>query len=70
METFAGPKPFVDNPGYEENRFAAIKTLRNLIARGRIDPPLVELLELFSRVPHCYTIQSLLWAFCSQKGTR
>jgi len=67
METFAGPKPFVDNPGYEENRFAAIKTLRNLIARGRIDPPLVELLELFSRVPHCYTIQSCFGHFVHKR---
>jgi hypothetical protein len=63
METFAGPKPFVDNPGYEKNRFAAIETLRNLIARGKIDQPLVELLELYSRVPHCYTIQSCFGHF-------
>lgn len=53
----------MDNQGYEKNRFAALETLRNLIARGRIDPPLVELHELFSRVPHGYTIQSCFGHF-------
>jgi len=41
METFAGPKPFVDNPKYKKNRSGALEILRNLIATGRIDPPLV-----------------------------
>lgn len=41
METFAGPKPFVDNPKYKKNRSGTLEILRNLIATGRIDPPLV-----------------------------
>jgi hypothetical protein len=67
METFAGPKPFVDNPEYEKNRSGALETLRSLIATGRIDPPLVELMELFSRVPHCYTLQSCYGHFVHER---
>jgi hypothetical protein len=63
METFAGPKRFVDNPEYEQNRLVALGTLRSLISTGRIDPPLVELITLFSRVSHCYTIQSCFGHF-------
>lgn len=58
METFVGPRQFVDHPEYEKNRYRALETLGNLIVHGGIDPPLVELVELFSRVPHCYTVQS------------
>jgi len=32
METFAGPKPFVDNPKYKKNLSGALEILRNLIA--------------------------------------
>jgi hypothetical protein len=67
METFAGPKPFVDNPEYERNRSVALETLRNLIAAGRIDPPIVELMNLFSRVSHCYTIQSCFGHFVHER---
>ncbi len=67
METFAGPKRFVNNPEYDKNRFTAVNTLQNLIACGRIDPPLVELLELFARVPHCYTIQSCFGHFVHER---
>jgi hypothetical protein len=48
----------VDNPEYGKNRSVALVILQNLVATGKIDPPIVELIELFSRVPHCYTIQS------------
>ena len=34
METFAGPKPFVDNPEHEKNRSVTLETLRSLIATG------------------------------------
>lgn len=67
METFAGPKPFVDNPEFEKNRSVTLETLRNLIATGKIDPPVVELLELFSRIPHCYTIQSCSGHFVHER---
>jgi hypothetical protein len=39
METFAGPKPFVDTPEYDKNRSGALKILRSLIATRMIDPP-------------------------------
>jgi hypothetical protein len=67
METFAGPKPFVDNPEYEKNRSGTLETFRGLIATGKIDPPVVELLKLFSRVPHCYTIQSCSGHFVHER---
>jgi hypothetical protein len=67
METFAGPRPFVDNPGYEGNRCVALETLRSLIATGKIDPPLVDLMTLFSRVSHCYTIQSCFGHFVHER---
>ena len=67
METFAGPKPFVDNPEYERNRCVALETLRSLIATGRIDPHLVDLMTLFSRVSHCYTIQSCFGHFVHER---
>lgn len=58
METFAGPRRFVDNPAYAKNRSLALESLRSLIIHGGIDPPLIGLMELFSRVPHCFTVQS------------
>jgi len=67
METFAGPRPFVDNPEYEKNRSVALAALRNLIATRRIDPPLIELMELFSNIPHCYTIQSCSGHFVHER---
>jgi hypothetical protein len=67
METFDVPKPFVDNPDYERNRRVALKTLQSLIAAGKIDPPLVELMNLFSRVSHCYTIQSCFGHFVHER---
>lgn len=69
METFAGPKPFVDNSEYERNRLVALKTLRSLIATGKIDPPLVDLMTLFSRVSHCYTFQSCFGHFVHERGS-
>lgn len=67
METFAGPQPFADNPEYEQNRFIALEKLRHLIATGRIDPPLVELMMLFSGISHCYTIQSCFGHFVHER---
>lgn len=67
IDTFTGPKPFVDNPKYKKNRSGALEILRNLIATGRIDPLLVKLLELFSQVPHCYTLQSCIGYFVHER---
>jgi len=67
METFAGPKPFVDNHEYEKNRSITLETLRSLISTGKIDPPVVELLKLFSQVPHCYTIQGCSGHFVHER---
>ncbi len=38
-----------------------------LIATGKIDPPLVDLMTLFSRVSHCYTIQSCSGHFIHER---
>lgn len=67
METFGKPKPFVDNPEYERNRCVDLETLRSLIATGKIDPPLVDLMTLYSRVSHCYTIQSCFGHFVHER---
>lgn len=69
METFAGLRRFVDHPEYAKNRSDALASLRSLIVHGEIDPPLVELVELFSRGPPLLHGPELLRAFCSQGGT-
>jgi len=54
METYVGPKDFVDNPGYERQRR---KYLRDL-DMGIIDAPIVEIIRGFTRLPYCFTLQS------------
>ena len=53
METFTAPKPLVDNPHYQVQRE---KTLANLCDH-MIDPPIVDLINGFNRLPYCFTLQ-------------
>jgi hypothetical protein len=54
METFAPPKELVHNPrfGCHREQITAALTL------DVIDAPIRDLISAFSRLPHCYTLQS------------
>jgi hypothetical protein len=54
METFAPPRPFVDNPQYGHDRHAALGNL-NL---EDIDAPIRGIVAGFTGLPHCFTLQS------------
>lgn len=58
MKTFTPPRPFVHARGFRERREDMLSELRQGIAEGTIDPPIVPLLEDFARIRSCYTIQS------------
>jgi hypothetical protein len=42
------------NPGYDSKRRRALASLDP----GSLDPPMVELVHGYNRLPHCYTLQS------------
>jgi hypothetical protein len=54
METFAPPRPLVDNPRFEEQRRAALAGLES----ARLDAPLTGLVAAFNRLGCCFTLQS------------
>ena len=54
METFADLKDFVENPDYHEQRNESLRK----IAMDTIDPPIVEIIDGFSKLPYCFTLQS------------
>ena len=58
MMTFTREKPLVENPGFEEQREATRRQLREMIRVRDIDPPLIPLLSRFTAVPHCFPAQS------------
>ena len=53
METFTEPRDFVRNPFFAEHREKALLAL-NL---STIDPPVVDIVEDFSRLDYCFTLQ-------------
>ena len=53
METFRGPRDFVHNPAYLQDRDAVLKGLDPDI----IDNPIVDLILGFARLPECFTMQ-------------
>ena len=53
METFTEPRALVRHPGYAADRQAALDAL-DLSA---VDPPVVDVVEGFNRLPHCFTLQ-------------
>jgi hypothetical protein len=54
LETFTEPRPFVENPLFDETRQHFI----NSIDLNDIDPPIVELIKRFNLRAECFTLQS------------
>ncbi|MBP2029723.1 hypothetical protein J2755_000643 [Methanohalophilus levihalophilus] len=57
METFTTAKPFVLNKSYEIERKQSLFQLKEEINKGSIDSPILRLVEEFTKIPHCFTIQ-------------
>ncbi|MFC1525834.1 hypothetical protein ACFL6X_03365 [Candidatus Latescibacterota bacterium] len=53
METFTGPRRFVQNTRYCRDRQDALAALD----LSSIDGPLVDIVSGFAALPHCYTLQ-------------
>jgi hypothetical protein len=66
VETYTGPRPLVDDPSYDDRREKALRGLGAAISSGLIDEPILDVVKLFSRLPHCYTIQSCCGHFVSE----
>ena len=64
METFTTPKEFVENPRYLLDRQEILKALDLRV----IDQPIVELIEGFALLPHCFTLQSCYGHFLYAPG--
>jgi len=62
LETFTEPRQFEENPRYSKDRH---DTLAALDLRT-IDEPIVDIIDCFAALPHCFTVQScyghFLWA--------
>jgi hypothetical protein len=54
LETFAKPKEFVENVRYEEDRREALAAL----VPDSIDEPIVDIINGFATLRHCFTLQS------------
>jgi hypothetical protein len=54
VETFTEPKELVENPHYEEQRQRSLAELMDVV----IDVPIVEHINLFNKLPYCFTLQS------------
>lgn len=59
METFTGLKDFGHNPHYSKQRQKALINLD----MGTIDAPIVELVEGFTKMSYCFTLQSCFGHF-------
>ena len=64
METFTEPRPMVRNARYAEERRAALEAL-DLSA---VEAPVVDVVEAFARLPHCYTLQCCYGHFITRPG--
>jgi len=54
LETFTEFKDFVANPRYNEQRQQSLSRLDI----DQIDPPIIELISAFAKLPYCFTLQS------------
>ena len=54
METFTELKTFVDNPLYQEKREKVLSGLDI----NTIDTPILEIINGFTKLPYCFTLQS------------
>jgi hypothetical protein len=67
METFSRARGFVRHPDFEKERVKSLVSLDAELRNGMIDPPLVPLLEGFSKIPYCFTIQSCYGHFIHEQ---
>jgi hypothetical protein len=65
METFSALREFVDNPRYHQQRQVALKSLD----LSSIDPPIVEIVGGFAKLPYCFTLQSCYGHFLYTRQT-
>jgi hypothetical protein len=54
VETFTAPKAFCVNPDFRLQREKQLETLE----AAEIDAPVADIVDAFSRLPHCFTLQS------------
>ena len=54
MKTFTEPRQFIESPQYSKDRH---ETLAALDLRT-IDEPIVDIIDGFAKLPHCFTLQS------------
>jgi hypothetical protein len=54
LETFTEPRQFVENPRFSKDRHDTLATLD----LRTIDEPIVDIIDGFSAVSHCFTLQS------------
>jgi hypothetical protein len=54
LETFTKPREFAENPRYLQDP----REIPGALDLRVIDLPIVELIEGFSLLPHCFTLQS------------
>ncbi len=53
MQTYTVPKPLVADPGFSVKRIKAL----NGLDLSMIDTPIVDIIESFTKITHCYTLQ-------------
>jgi hypothetical protein len=54
METFTEPKELVENSRYAEQRQNNLSGFTEV----KIDPPIIEIIDGFNKLPYCFTLQS------------
>jgi hypothetical protein len=54
LETFTEPKELVENPHYQDQRQRSLARLSD----DMIDPPILDLVNGFNKLPYCFTLQS------------
>jgi hypothetical protein len=64
VETFTEPRPLTRNAGYAADREAALAAL-DLSA---VDSPIIDVLESFRPLPHCFTLQCCYGHFVTSPG--
>ena len=64
METFTDARALVRNDGYEADRLEALAAL-DLSA---VDPPILDVVEAFRPLPHCFTLQCCYGHFLTTAG--
>jgi hypothetical protein len=65
METFSALREFVDNPRYHQQRQLSLKALD----LSSIDPPIVEIVNGFTKLSYCFTLQSCYGHFLFPRQT-